>query len=152
MGYARTAGRLVGKTVIIMELINNVAQQHGALAVQNPRLLQLQQGGAGETPERVAMAIQGRKADVEKPDEWRIDLDPGPECDWATVQRVAHVAREVLDELGAVGWPKTSGGRGLHVYVRVAADHGLRLAGRRFTSFPVSRSRTVSVKRSPPSV
>ena len=40
-----------------------------------------------------------RRADVEKPDEWRIDLDPGPECDWARVQRVAAVAREVLDEL-----------------------------------------------------
>ena len=52
-----------------------------------------------------------RRADTEKPDEWRIDLDPGPECDFATVQRVAHVAHEVLDELGAVGWPKTSGER-----------------------------------------
>ncbi|MGH2875730.1 MAG: ATP-dependent DNA ligase, partial [Solirubrobacteraceae bacterium] len=41
-----------------------------------------------------------RREDPEKPDEWRIDLDPGPECDFATVQRVAHVAHEVLDELG----------------------------------------------------
>ncbi|MEA3215290.1 MAG: hypothetical protein QOJ19_1446 [Acidimicrobiia bacterium] len=60
-----------------------------------------------------------RRADVEKPDEWRIDLDPMPECPWSRVQRVAHVVHAVLDELGAVGWPKTSGGRGLHVYVRV---------------------------------
>ena len=44
-----------------------------------------------------------RRADTEKPDEWRIDLDPMPECDFATVRRVAHVAHEVLDELGAVG-------------------------------------------------
>src|SRR5919107_6018043 len=64
-----------------------------------------------------------RRSDTEKPDEWRIDLDPGPECDFATVQRVAHVAHEVLDELGAIGWPKTSGGSGLHVYVRVAPEH-----------------------------
>ena len=40
------------------------------------------------------------------------------------MQRVAGVVHEVLDELGAVGWPKTSGGRGLHVYVRIRPDHG----------------------------
>ncbi len=67
-----------------------------------------------------------RRADTEKPDEWRIDLDPGPECDFATVQRVAHVAHEVLDELGAVGWPKTSGGSGMHIYVRIPPDHGFK--------------------------
>ena len=44
-----------------------------------------------------------RRADVEKPDEWRIDLDPMPNCPFATVQRVAHVVHEVLDEIGAVG-------------------------------------------------
>lgn len=60
-----------------------------------------------------------RRADTEKPDEWRIDLDPMPDCGYDRVRRVAHVAHEVLDELGAVGWPKTSGGRGLHVYVRI---------------------------------
>jgi DNA ligase D len=65
-----------------------------------------------------------RRADTEKPDEWRIDLDPMPDCDFATVRRVAHVAHEVLDELGAVGWPKTSGGHGLHVYVRIAPSFG----------------------------
>jgi DNA ligase D len=65
-----------------------------------------------------------RRADTEKPDEWRIDLDPGPECPWPTVQRVAHVVHEVLDELGAVGFPKTSGGKGLHVYVRIPPEHG----------------------------
>jgi DNA ligase D len=65
-----------------------------------------------------------RRADVEKPDEWRIDLDPGEDCDFATVQRVSHVVHEVLDELGATGFPKTSGGSGLHVYVRIAPEHG----------------------------
>ncbi len=65
-----------------------------------------------------------RRADTEKPDEWRIDLDPGPECDFATVRRVAQVVHEVLDELGVTGWPKTSGGNGLHVYVRIEPEHG----------------------------
>ncbi|NLU83657.1 non-homologous end-joining DNA ligase [Rhodococcus sp. HNM0569] len=65
-----------------------------------------------------------RRADVESPDEWRIDLDPGDECPFSTVQRVAGVVHEVLDELGAVGWPKTSGGKGMHVYVRIPPRWG----------------------------
>jgi DNA ligase D len=65
-----------------------------------------------------------RRADTEKPDEWRIDLDPMPDCGFDRVRRVAHVAHEVLDELGAVGWPKTSGGRGLHIYVRIEPRWG----------------------------
>jgi DNA ligase D len=60
-----------------------------------------------------------RCADVERPDEWRIDLDPMPECSLDCVRRVAGVAHEVLDEIGAVGWPKTSGGHGIHIYVRI---------------------------------
>ena len=67
-----------------------------------------------------------RREDTEKPDEWRIDLDPMPECPFDDVRRVAHVAHEVLDELGAVGWPKTSGGNGLHVYVRIEPDWGFQ--------------------------
>jgi DNA ligase D len=65
-----------------------------------------------------------RRADVEKPDEWRIDLDPMPDCPFATVRAVAGIVHEVLDELGAVGWPKTSGGRGMHVYVRIEPSFG----------------------------
>ena len=65
-----------------------------------------------------------RRADVEQPDEWRIDLDPMPEASFDAVRRVAHVAREVLDEIGAVGWPKTSGGNGLHIYVRIEPRWG----------------------------
>src|ERR1700756_2307821 len=57
-----------------------------------------------------------RRADTERPDEWRIDLDPMPRCEFATVRRVARIVHEVLGELGATGWPKTSGGAGLHVY------------------------------------
>ncbi len=65
-----------------------------------------------------------RRADTEKPDEWRIDLDPMPECPFDRVRRVAHVVHEVLDELGAFGYPKTSGGSGIHVYVRVKPEYG----------------------------
>ena len=65
-----------------------------------------------------------RRADVEKPDEWRIDLDPMPACPRPRVRRVAGVVHEVLDELGAVGWPKTSGGNGMHIYVRIEPSHG----------------------------
>ncbi len=65
-----------------------------------------------------------RRADVECPDEWRIDIDPMPECSFDCVRRVAHTAHQVLDELGAVGWPKTSGGSGIHIYVRIEPRWG----------------------------
>ena len=65
-----------------------------------------------------------RRADTERPDEWRIDLDPMPRCGFGVVRRVAHVVHEVLGELGATGWPKTSGGNGLHVYVRIEPRWG----------------------------
>src|SRR3954465_5925236 len=65
-----------------------------------------------------------RRADTGRPDEWRIDLDPMEQCTFDRVRRVAHVAHEVLDELGAVGWPKTSGGKGLHIYVRIEPRWG----------------------------
>ena len=67
-----------------------------------------------------------RRGHVEQPDEWRIDLDPMPKASYADVRRVAHVAQEVLDELGAVGWPKTSGGKGMHVYVRIEPRWGFQ--------------------------
>jgi DNA ligase D len=76
-----------------------------------------------------------RRFDVERPDEWRIDLDPMPEATYADVRRVAHIAGEVLDELGATGWPKTSGGKGIHIYVRIPPEHGfpeVRLAALAF--------------------
>jgi DNA ligase D len=60
-----------------------------------------------------------RRANTERPDEWRIDLDPMPECGFDRVRRVARLVQELLDELGVVGWPKTSGGHGLHIYVRI---------------------------------
>ncbi|KYH43382.1 non-homologous end-joining DNA ligase [Branchiibius sp. NY16-3462-2] len=65
-----------------------------------------------------------RRFDVEAPDEWRIDLDPMPDCPFSRVRRVAAVAHEVLSELGIEGYPKTSGGNGLHIYVRIRPDWG----------------------------
>src|SRR6201747_3002117 len=67
-----------------------------------------------------------RRADTERPDEWRIDLDPGPDCPFDTVRRVAHVVHDLLDEIGAVGWPKTSGGNGMHIYVRIDPQWGFK--------------------------
>ena len=61
-----------------------------------------------------------RAEDLEHPDELRIDLDPMPGVDWKQIVDVAHVARDVLDDAGLVGWPKTSGSRGLHILVRIA--------------------------------
>jgi DNA ligase D len=60
-----------------------------------------------------------RRADVDHPDELRIDLDPQPGTDFADAARVAVDARRLLEELGLAGFPKTSGGRGVHVYVRL---------------------------------
>jgi DNA ligase D-like protein (predicted polymerase) len=65
-----------------------------------------------------------RRDDTESPDEWRIDLDPMPLATYADVRRVSVIAQEVLAELGAVGYPKTSGGKGLHIYVRIPPTHG----------------------------
>lgn len=59
------------------------------------------------------------RPDVDQPDELRIDLDPQPGTGFADAQRVAAVARELLEELGLRGFPKTSGNRGVHIYVRV---------------------------------
>ncbi|MDQ0312519.1 DNA ligase D [Kitasatospora herbaricolor] len=60
-----------------------------------------------------------RRADTEHPDELRIDLDPQPGTDFHDAVRAAHELRALLDGYGLQGWPKTSGGRGLHVYVPV---------------------------------
>ncbi|MEU4797761.1 non-homologous end-joining DNA ligase [Streptomyces sp. NPDC023327] len=61
-----------------------------------------------------------RRDDLDHPDELRIDLDPQPGTDYADAVRAAHELRAVLDEFGGlVGWPKTSGGRGMHVFVPI---------------------------------
>lgn len=76
-----------------------------------------------------------RRGAVEEPDEWRIDLDPMPDCSFDRVRRVAAVVREVLDELGIAGFPKTSGGRGLHIYVRIRPDWGHQVVRRAALAF-----------------
>src|SRR5436853_811885 len=60
-----------------------------------------------------------RADDLEHPDELRVDLDPGPGTSWDDVRRVALIVRDVLGEHDLRGWPKTSGSRGIHVYVRI---------------------------------
>jgi DNA ligase D-like protein (predicted polymerase) len=60
-----------------------------------------------------------RSNDLDHPDELRVDLDPGPGVVWADVRTVALEIKGLLDELGLVGWPKTSGSRGIHVNVRI---------------------------------
>src|SRR5689334_1267560 len=59
-----------------------------------------------------------RAEDLEHPDELRIDLDPIPGVTWEQVREVAQVVHSTLDDFDLRGWPKTSGSRGLHVYVR----------------------------------
>jgi DNA ligase D len=60
-----------------------------------------------------------RREDVDHPDELRLDLDPQPGTDYADAVTVAGAARALLEELGLTGFPKTSGGRGIHIYVRI---------------------------------
>jgi len=76
-----------------------------------------------------------RRPAVEKPDELRIDLDPQPGTGFAEAKAVAAIVHEVLDELGAVGWPKTSGSRGVHVYVRIERRFGFREVRRAALAF-----------------
>ncbi|HVN46139.1 MAG TPA: non-homologous end-joining DNA ligase [Steroidobacteraceae bacterium] len=65
-----------------------------------------------------------RAEDLERPDELRVDLDPVPGTTWKQIQQVASVARGVLEDFDLVGWPKTSGGRGMHIYVRLERRWG----------------------------
>ena len=60
-----------------------------------------------------------RADDLDHPDELRIDLDPMPGIPWSQVREVALVAKDVLDDVGLAGWPKTSGSRGFHIYCRI---------------------------------
>src|SRR6478752_2925461 len=60
-----------------------------------------------------------RADDLEHPDELRVDLDPVPGVAWSQIREVAAIVRATLDDFGLVGWPKTSGSRGMHVNVRI---------------------------------
>jgi DNA ligase D len=63
-----------------------------------------------------------RAEDLDHPDELRVDLDPVPGVEWPQIRAVAAVVHGVLDDLGLVGWPKTSGSRGIHVLVRIRPE------------------------------
>src|SRR5438105_6127365 len=60
-----------------------------------------------------------RASDLDHPDELRIDLDPMPAVPWSQIREVALVTRQVLEDFGLTGWPKTSGSRGFHIYSRI---------------------------------
>jgi bifunctional non-homologous end joining protein LigD len=60
-----------------------------------------------------------RSDDLDHPDELRVDLDPVPGVEWPQIREVAGVVQAVLEEFGLIGWPKTSGSRGIHVLVRI---------------------------------
>jgi bifunctional non-homologous end joining protein LigD len=64
-----------------------------------------------------------RRSDLDHPDELRVDLDPGPGVPFAEVREVALGVRQVLEEHGLRGFPKTSGSRGMHIYVRIVPEH-----------------------------
>jgi bifunctional non-homologous end joining protein LigD len=78
-----------------------------------------------------------RAEDLDHPDELRVDLDPVPGIGWPQIRDVALVAREVLEDFGLIGWPKTSGSRGIHIYSRIE---------RRWT-FPEVRRAAVALAR-----
>src|SRR5206468_11985033 len=73
-----------------------------------------------------------RADDLDHPDEMRVDLDPVPGVEWPQVREVARVVRAALDDFNLVGWPKTSGSRGIHVNARIERrwtfDHVRRAA------------------------
>ncbi|WP_029947218.1 DNA polymerase domain-containing protein [Leifsonia aquatica] len=65
-----------------------------------------------------------RAEDLDHPDELRVDLDPMPGVGWSQIVDVAFIVRDSLDDVGLIGWPKTSGSRGLHILVRIAPRWG----------------------------
>ena len=76
-----------------------------------------------------------RRDDVDHPDELRVDLDPTPGVDFGDARKVAMVAKDVLDEHGLAGWPKTSGKRGIHIYVRIEPRWGFQEVRRAALAF-----------------
>src|SRR3954463_3466081 len=125
---------LAGEKVHQKRVPNGAPPWLGTVRVEFPRYKRHADELCVTQPAEVIWAVQmstvefhpwnSRRADTERPDEWRIDLDPMPACPLATVRRGAPGVHEVLDELGAVGWPKTSGGKGMHVYVRIEPAFG----------------------------
>ena len=78
-----------------------------------------------------------RADDLDHPDELRVDLDPGPGTTWEQVKRVAMVCKDVLEAHDLVGWPKTSGSRGIHINVRL--ERGFSFKQVRLSALAVAR-------------
>jgi DNA ligase D-like protein (predicted polymerase) len=76
-----------------------------------------------------------RADDLDHPDELRVDLDPVPGVPWSQIQVVAREVHGVLSDIGLVGWPKTSGSRGVHIYVRIRRDWTFREVRRAALAF-----------------
>src|SRR3954449_1031068 len=77
-----------------------------------------------------------RRRDTEHPDELRVDIDPQPGTGFSEAKRVAACVREVIEEIGYTGWPKTSGNRGVHVAVRIEPNWEFPVVRRCALSFP----------------
>jgi bifunctional non-homologous end joining protein LigD len=76
-----------------------------------------------------------RAEDLDHPDELRVDLDPGPGVSWEQVRQVAGEVRGALADFGLAGWPKTSGSRGLHIYIRITPRWGFKEVRRAALAF-----------------
>ena len=76
-----------------------------------------------------------RAEDLDHPDELRIDLDPVPGVEWTQVREVAQVVHATLADFGLAGWPKTSGSRGMHIYVRIEPRWGFTQVRRAALAF-----------------
>ena len=87
---------------------------------------------SGPRTSRRSSSARGRRADAipRSPDELRIDIDPQPGTGFEEAKRVAAVVHETLDEIGYVGWPKTSGNRGVHVYCRIEPNWDFKVVRR----------------------
>jgi DNA ligase D-like protein (predicted polymerase) len=88
-----------------------------------------------------------RSEDMDRPDELRIDLDPVPGVLWPQIVEVGKVVKAVLDDFGLVGWPKTSGSRGAHVWIRIAPEWPFAEVRRAALAF--ARDREVVEGRTP---
>ncbi len=88
-----------------------------------------------------------RVADMERPDELRVDLDPVPGVEWSQIREVAGVVKDAFADFGLVGWVKTSGSRGAHVWVRIVPEHAfdvVRTAAQAFAREVARRAPTLA--------
>lgn len=91
-----------------------------------------------------------RDDDLDRPDELRVDLDPMPGVEWGQIVDVAMITKDVLADVDLVGWPKTSGSRGMHIYSRIERDwdyHDVRLAAQTLAREVASRAPGLATAR-----